>query len=109
MARAPSGGHTTSHDPWIIPPHARVGGCVFWCVCVPGYTYHTTSHDPGCRCQRDPVTSRERSCRRRPDGAEAEADPRGSTTDDDDDDDDDDDARTRREGVNIDEDVYRFL
>tara|TARA_Y100001954_G_scaffold10415_1_gene10360 strand:- start:23 stop:190 length:168 start_codon:yes stop_codon:yes gene_type:complete len=55
------------------------------------------------------VTSRERSCRRRPDGAEAEADPRGSTTDDDDDDDDDDDARTRREGVNIDEDVYRFL
>ena len=28
--------------------------------------------------------------------------------DDDDDDDDDDDARTRREGVNIDEDVYRF-
>jgi len=43
------------------------------------------------------------SCR--PDGAGAEADPRGSTTDDD----DDDDARTRREGVNIDEDVYRFL
>ena len=55
------------------------------------------------------MTSRERSCRRRPDGAEAEAeaDPRGSTIDDDDD--DDDDARTRREGVNIDEDVYRFL
>ena len=89
---------------------ARVGVCVFWCVCVCTRVHAPlTSHDRWIITQRDPVTSRERSCRRRPDGAEAEAeaDPRGSTTDDDDD--DDDDARTRREGVNIDEDVYRFL
>jgi len=47
MARAPSEGHATSHDPWIIH-HTRVGGfvcgCVLLCVCTRVHV-PLTSHD----------------------------------------------------------------